>query len=198
MADASEWSGWLQTHGAQSPGIWLVLAKKGVSGPTSLTYQQALEEAICNGWIDGQLAPGDERTFRRKFTPRRAGSVWSSRNVALAGRLTEAGRMTPAGLDAVQRAKADGNWDHAYEGQRSISVPPDLAAALRATPAAEEMFSRVDAANRYAVLYRVTTAKRPQTRQARIEQFVAMLARGETIHPPSRGRAPAAGPETAR
>lgn len=192
VANASEWSGWLAEHGAESAGVWLVLAKKGVTQPTSLTYDEALEEAICYGWVDGQLAKGDERTFRRKFTPRRPGSAWSKRNVALANGLSDAGRMKPAGLDAVHRAKADGSWDGAYEGQGTITVPPDLAAALIATPAAQEMFDRLDAANRYAVLYRVTTAKRSETRQRRIEQFVAMLARGDTIHPPRQRRGPAA------
>jgi uncharacterized protein YdeI (YjbR/CyaY-like superfamily) len=198
VANASGWSRWLGKHGAESPGVWLVLAKKGVTQPTSLTYDEALAEAICHGWVDGQLAQGDERTFRRKFTPRRPGSAWSKRNVALASRLTDAGRMKPAGLDAVQRAKADGSWDDAYEGQRSITVPPDLAAALLATPAAQEMFDRLDATNRYAVLYRVTTAKRTETRQRRIEQFVTMLARGETIHPQRQRRVPATKSEVHR
>src|ERR1700751_930639 len=119
VANASGWSAWLAEHGGESPGVWLVLAKKGVPQPTRLTYDEALEEAICHGWVDGQLAKGDERTFRRKFTPRRPGSAWSKRNVALASSLSDAGRMKPAGLDAVQRAKADGTWDGAYEGQSS-------------------------------------------------------------------------------
>jgi uncharacterized protein YdeI (YjbR/CyaY-like superfamily) len=148
-----------------------------------LTYDQALEEALCHGWIDGQLAKRDERTFRRKFSPRRPGSSWSKRNVALARRLIDEGRMTEAGVESVERAKADGSWDDAYEGSSSITVPPDLAAALAATPAAQTMFDRLDASNRYAILYRVSTAKRAETRQRRIDQFVAMLARGETIHP---------------
>jgi uncharacterized protein YdeI (YjbR/CyaY-like superfamily) len=198
VANASGWSRWLAEHGAESPGVWLVLAKKGVTQPTSLTYDEALQEAICNGWIDGQVAKGDERTFRRKFSPRRPGSAWSKRNVAIASSLSDAGRMKPAGLDAVQRAKADGSWDGAYEGQRSITVPPDLAAALIATPAAQDMFDRLDATNRYAVLYRVTTAKRTETRQRRIEQFVTMLARGETIHPQRQRRVPATKPEVHR
>lgn len=183
VANAAGWSLWLGEHGTESPGVWLVLAKKGVTQPTGLTYDDALREAICYGWVDGQLSRGDERTFRRKFTPRRPGSAWSKRNVALAGSLIDEGRMKPAGLDAVQRAKADGSWDSAYDGQSSMAVPPDLAAALIGTPAAQEMFDRLDAANRYAVLYRLTTAKRGDTRQRRIEQFVTMLARGETIHP---------------
>jgi uncharacterized protein YdeI (YjbR/CyaY-like superfamily) len=195
VANASEWSEWLGEHFAESAGVWLVLAKRGTTDPTRLTYAEALEEAVCHGWIDGQLAKRDERTFRRKFTPRRPGSSWSKRNVALAGRLTEEGRMKSAGTDAVERAKADGSWDAAYEGSSSISVPPDLAAALAASSAAQTMFDQLDATNRYAILYRVSSAKRAETRQRRIEQFVAMLARGETIHPQRRPRIePAAKP----
>jgi uncharacterized protein YdeI (YjbR/CyaY-like superfamily) len=183
VANGPEWSRWLGEHSSRSRGVWLVLAKSGTTEPTSLTYNQALEEAICHGWIDGQLAKRDERTFRRKFSPRRPGSSWSKRNVALAVRLTDEGRMKPAGIAAVERAKADGTWDSAYEGSSSIAVPPDLAAALATSQAAKETFDRLDAANRYAILYRVTTAKRAETRQRRIEQFVAMLARGERLHP---------------
>ena len=188
LADASEWARWLGQHGAESPGVWLVLAKRGTEEPTRLSYDEALEEAICHGWIDGQLAKRDEETFRRKFTPRRAGSAWSKRNVALVDRLTGEGRMMPAGIETVERAKADGRWDDAYEGSASMTVPADLAAALARSKAAQEMFDRLDANNRYAILYRVTTAKRPETRQRRIEQFVEMLSRGETIHPVRRAR----------
>jgi uncharacterized protein YdeI (YjbR/CyaY-like superfamily) len=183
LADAAAWSDWLDTHADRSDGVWLVLARKGTTEPTSLTYDQALEEAICHGWVDGQLARGDERTFRRRFTPRRSGSAWSERNVALARRLTEEGRMRPAGLAAVRRAEADGTWASAYAGSATIEVPADLAAALEANPAAQAMFARLSSANRYAVLYRVTTAKRRETRRSRVERLVTMLARGETIHP---------------
>lgn len=195
VADASEWSRWLGEHSAESSGVWLVLAKRGTSKPTSLTYDEALEEAICHGWIDGQLAKRDDRTYRRRFTPRRPGSAWSKRNVALVGRLADEGRMKPAGTEAVERAKADGTWDGAYEGSSSISVPADLAAALAASKAAKTMFERLDAANRYAILYRVSTAKRAETRQRRIEQFVDMLARGETIHPQRSASCPTAAHE---
>ncbi len=183
VADADAWSEWLARHGASSAGVWLVLAKKGATAPTSLTYDQALEQALCHGWVDGQLGRGDGATYRRRFTPRRPGSTWSQRNVALVERLADAGRLQPGGRRVVERAKADGTWDAAYAGQASIEVPPDLAAALTAEPAAAAMFDRLGAANRYAVLYRVTTAKRADTRQRRVEQLVAMLARGETIHP---------------
>lgn len=183
VADAAAWSRWLADHAAEAEGVWLVLAKKGTTDPTSLTYEEALDEAICHGWVDGQLAKGNQRTFRRRFGPRRPASTWSKRNTEIAARLIETGRMQPAGLTAVNRAKADDSWDRAYAGQATMEVPSDLVAALADNPAAEATFERLSGANRYAVLYRVTTAKRAQTRQRRIEQFVAMLARGETIHP---------------
>ncbi len=183
VANAKEWSEWLEDQGGRAQGVWLVLAKKGSVSPTSLTYEEALREAICHGWVDGQLAQGDERTFRRRFSPRRPGSAWSKRNVAIATRLIEEGRMQGPGLAAVERAKADGCWDRAYAGQAAMEVPAELAAALTANPAAKMMFERLSGANRYSVLYRVSTAKRAETRRRRIEQFVAMLARGETLHP---------------
>jgi len=176
LADKKAWSAWLSDQGARSDGVWLVLAKKGTTDPTTLTYDEALEEALCHGWVDGQLAKGDERTFRRRFTPRRSGSAWSKRNVAIATRLAEEGRMHRAGIVAIEHAKADGAWDRAYAGQATIAVPPDLAAALKATPSAKATFDRLGSADRYSVLYRVTTAKRAETRRRRIDQFVAMLA----------------------
>jgi uncharacterized protein YdeI (YjbR/CyaY-like superfamily) len=160
-----------------------VLAKKGTTEPTSLTYDQALEEALCHGWIDGQVRGGDERTYRQRFTPRRVRSSWSKRNVAHVERLTAEGRMHPAGLAEVQRAKDDGRWELAYAGPAAMDVPPDLAAALAADAAAQTMFEGLNSQNRYAILYRLQTAKREETRKARIEKFVAMLARGETIYP---------------
>jgi uncharacterized protein YdeI (YjbR/CyaY-like superfamily) len=183
VADALGWSRWLTDHGGEGTSVWLVLAKKGTTKPTSLTYDEALEEAICHGWVDGQLAKGDDRTFRRRFAARRTGSAWSKCNVDLATRLIEEGRMRPSGLAAIDRAKADGRWGGAYEGQATIQIPADLATALATNREADAMFERLSASNRYAILYRVTTAKRSETRQRRIEQSVAMLARGETIHP---------------
>ena len=185
VLDLSEWTRWLEKHHQQSVGVWLTLAKKGASEPTRLQYDDALAEALCYGWIDGRLSGGDDRAFRRTFTPRRPGSAWSKRNVLIATRLIEQGRMRSSGLAAVSRAKADGTWDAAYDGQATIEVPPDLAAALGRVPSANAMFDQLSASNRYAILYRVTTAKRPDTRRRRVEQFVAMLARGETIHPQS-------------
>jgi uncharacterized protein YdeI (YjbR/CyaY-like superfamily) len=166
--------------------VWLVLAKKGTTQPTSLTYEQALEEALCHGWIDGQIRRRDERTFRQRFTPRRARSAWSKRNVGHVERLLREGRMHAAGIAHVERAKADGRWEAAYAGSASIEVPPDLAEALAAEPGAMAMFEILTSQNRYAVLYRIDTAKRPDTRARRIEQYVAMLGRGETIYPQKR------------
>ncbi len=184
MSDLAAWRGWLEKHASDSDGVWLVLAKKGTTRPTSLTYDQALEAALCHGWVDGQLARADAGTFRRRFTPRRRGSAWSKRNTTLAERLIAEGRMHPGGLAAVARAKSDGTWEAAYHGAATIEVPADLAAELDAVAGARQAFDRLDGANRYAVLYRVTTAKRPETRHRRIEQLVALLARGEIIHPP--------------
>lgn len=183
VPDADAWRTWLAAHHADRPGVWLVLAKKGTTEPTSLTYAQALDEALCHGWIDGQVRRRDERTFRQRFTPRRARSSWSKRNVAHIERLLGEGRMHPAGVAEVERAQADGRWEAAYAGQASIDVPADLASALAREPSAQAMFATLTSQNRYAVLYRIHTAKRASTRAQRIEQFVAMLARGETIHP---------------
>jgi uncharacterized protein YdeI (YjbR/CyaY-like superfamily) len=167
----------------------VVLAKKGTSEPTSLTYDQALEEALCHGWIDGQVTRRDERTYRQRFTPRRPRSTWSQRNTAIVERLLAEGRMHPAGIAEVERAKADGRWQAAYAGQATIEVPPELGEALAAEPKAQAAFERLSRQNRYAILLRVTTAKRSETRARRIQEFVAMLARGETPHPQKRATA---------
>jgi uncharacterized protein YdeI (YjbR/CyaY-like superfamily) len=188
VADAGAWRAWLAGHHEESQEVWLSLAKKGTTEPTSLTYDEALEEALCHGWIDGQVRRGDERTYRQRFTPRRARSAWSKRNVAIVERLTGEGRMRPAGTAAVERAKADGRWEAAYAGQATIEVPADLAAALNAEPAAKAAFDKLSSQNRYAVLLRIEQAKRPETRARRIEQFTAMLTRGETLHPQKRTR----------
>ena len=186
VADAAAWRVWLSEHHEGSAGVSLVLAKKGITEPTSLTYDQALEEALCYGWIDGQVQRRDETTYRQRFTRRRSRSSWSKRNVGIVERLRLEGRMHPAGVAEVERAKADGRWEAAYAGSASIEVPPDLAAALAAEPRAGAMFDILTAQNRYAVLYRIDTAKRAETRSRRIEQFVAMLARGETVYPQKR------------
>lgn len=186
VPDAAAWRRWLGEHHASPAGVWLVLAKKGTTQPTSLTYAQALDEALCHGWIDGQTAPGDQATYRQRFTPRRARSRWSSRNVGIIGRLRSEGRMHPAGEAEVHRAQHDGRWDAAYAGPASSEVPPDLAAALNAEPGARAMFEILTSQNRYAILFRISDAKQPATRARRINQFVAMLARGETVYPQKR------------
>ena len=177
-----EWDAWLAREQAESPGVWLKIAKKG-GGASSPTYDQALDVALCWGWIDGQKAPLDGAHWLQRFTPRKPGSKWSKINTERAERLIAAGRMQPPGLRQVELAKADGRWQAAYAGQRVATVPPDLQLALDASPAASEMFGQLSSANRYAILYRVEDAKKPETRAARIRTFVAMLERGETLHP---------------
>jgi len=188
VRDAAAWRAWLAKHHADPAGVWLVLAKKGTEKPTNLTYTQALEEALCHGWIDGQTGRRDEATYRQRFTPRRRRSAWSKRNTGIAERLLAEHRMHPAGHAEVERAKADGRWDDAYAGPATIEVPPDLAEALAAEPRAQAMFESLNSQNRYAVLYRVTTTKSAERRARKIEQFVAMLARGETVYPQKRAR----------
>lgn len=188
VAGAAAWLAWLEQHHEESTGVWLRLAKKGASGPTSLTYDEALDEALCHGWIDGQVRRLDEQSYRQRFTPRRPRSTWSKRNVAIIERLTREGRIRPAGAAAIERAKSDGRWEAAYSGQATIEVPADLVAALSTEPEAQAMFEILTSQNRYAVLLRIGNAKRPETRARRIEQFVAMLARGETPHPQKRTR----------
>ena len=183
VADAAGWRAWLAQHHAQPGGVLLVFAKTGVVEPTNLTYGEALEEALCHGWIDGQLQRRDETTYYRRFTPRRPGSAWSRRNVEIVDRLFQEGRMNPAGVEAVERAQTQGRWQAAYQGQAKIDVPHDLAQALADDPKASTMFGNLNAQNRYAILYRVETATKPETRAKRIAKFVTMLARGETIYP---------------
>jgi uncharacterized protein YdeI (YjbR/CyaY-like superfamily) len=180
------WKAWLSGNHRQPTGVWLVLAKKGTLEPTSLTYDQALEEALCHGWIDGQVARRDDATFRQRFTPRRPRSAWSARNVGIIERLLAEGRMHPAGLEVVESAKADGRWERAYHGPAKAQVPDDLAAALARDPKAQEMFAILTSQNRYAILYRIQNTRGPQTRAKSIERFVSMLARGETLHPQRR------------
>jgi uncharacterized protein YdeI (YjbR/CyaY-like superfamily) len=188
VPDAAAWRAWLDDHHGDGSGVRLVLAKKGVSDPTSLSYPEALEEALCYGWIDGQTGRRDATTYLRRFTPRRARSVWSRNNVTLAEQLIADGRMQRAGLAQVDSAKHDGRWEAAYAGSATIEVPADLKQALEAQPQAQATFAGLSGQNRYAILYRLGTAKRPATRAARIDKFVAMLARGETIYPQSGGR----------
>jgi uncharacterized protein YdeI (YjbR/CyaY-like superfamily) len=183
VRDAAAWRAWLEKRHSDPVGVWLVLAKKGTLLPTSLTHAQALDEALCHGWIDGQARRRDEATTFVKFTPRRRRSVWSKRNTGIIERLTSEGRMHPAGIAEAERAKADGRWEAAYASPANIEVPPELTAALAAQPKAKAMFAALNSQNRYAILYRIATAKRAETRAQRVEKFVAMLARGDTIYP---------------
>ena len=183
VADAVAWREWLASNHTASTGIRLVLAKKGVTEPTRLTYDDALPEALCFGWIDGQLTRRDDATYRVRFTPRRARSAWSRRNVEAAERLISQGLMQPSGLAEIERAKTDGRWATAYDGSASIDVPDDLREAIAASPRAQAMWDVLTRTNRYAVLYRVQEAKREETRARRISQYVEMLARGDTPHP---------------
>ncbi len=190
MADLEEllvdnvetWRDWLDTHHSEHPGVWLVLHKKG-GRTTTLTYAQALDEALCFGWIDGQIARRDDESFRQRFTPRRANSAWSQRNVEHVARLTKAGRMRPAGIAAVEVAKANGRWQTAYRGQAGVEIPSELAEALAGNPAAAATFNELDAANRYAIIYRLNSVKRPTARSRKVAEYVDMLVRGESLHP---------------
>ncbi len=188
VGDAAAWREWLGENHGDPAGVWLVLAKKGTQRPTSLTYDRALEEALCHGWIDGQTRRRDDATYRQRFTPRRKRSAWSKRNTGIAERLQAEGRMHPAGRAEVERAKADGRWEAAYPGPATMEVPPDLTEALAAEPKAQAMFETLNSQNRYAILYRIGTAKRADTRARRIREFVAMLARGETVYPQTPNR----------
>ena len=186
VPDAPSWRAWLAKHHDSSAGVWLVLAKKETVEPTSLNHDQALEEALCHGWIDGQLRGRDSGTYYQRFSRRRPRSAWSRRNIEMAERLFAERRMHPAGVAELERARADGRSEAAYAGSASIEVPPDLDAALVADPKAREMFEKLSRRNRYAVLYRIATAKRAETRERRITAFVEMLSRGETVYPQER------------
>jgi uncharacterized protein YdeI (YjbR/CyaY-like superfamily) len=180
FASAKAFGTWLAKQHAKSPGIWLKIPKRG-SGEAGPTYAEALDEALCFGWIDSQKSTFDDSFFLQRFTPRGAKSKWSKINRDKVAALIEAGRMQPAGLAAVEAAKQDGRWDAAYDSHRTAKVPPDLQLALDADPTAKAFFAQLSAQNRFAILYRIQDAKRPDTRARRIEKFVAMCARGETI-----------------
>jgi uncharacterized protein YdeI (YjbR/CyaY-like superfamily) len=179
---ASTWSQWLAKNHAGGKAIWIQYAKKG-SGIASVTYAEAVEEALCFGWIDGQAASIDEIFYLQRFTPRRAKSRWSKINVAKAEALITAGRMQPAGLREVEAAQADGRWLDAYSGPSTAQVPEDLARALDAAPNAKKFFATLDSQNRYAILFRLGSIKRPETRARRITTYIEMLAAGKTLHP---------------
>lgn len=182
FVDAVAWETWLVTN-ADAKGVWLKIAKKD-SGHATVTYAEALDVALCHGWIDGQKRSFDAAWFLQRFTPRRAKSLWSKINVGHVQRLIDAGRMRAGGLREVEAAKADGRWDAAYDGGRSMEVPPELAQALSLAKnrKAKAFFDTLNAANRYAVCWRVQTAKKPETKAKRVETLLAMLARGEKLH----------------
>jgi uncharacterized protein YdeI (YjbR/CyaY-like superfamily) len=182
FASQDAWREWLAEHHTTSSGLWLQIAKKE-SGITTASHAEALEVALCYGWIDGQGAAFDERYWLVRFSPRQPRSRWSKINRDKVSELIATGAMQPAGLREVERAKADGRWDAAYEGQRSATVPGDLQRALDANERARAFFATLDRANRFAIIYRVQDAKRPETRARRIEQFVAMLGEGKKIYP---------------
>lgn len=177
VADVAAWRTWLDGNEDSLDGVWLLLAKKGTVSPTSLTYAEALDEALCSGWIDGQRKRQDEATFRQRFTPRRSRSVWSRRNQEHVARLVEQGRMRARGQREIDRAKADGRWDRAYAGAATAEVPDDLAAALRASPGARARFDALSSQDRFAILAQLMTASREATRARRLERAVARLAR---------------------
>jgi uncharacterized protein YdeI (YjbR/CyaY-like superfamily) len=177
-----EWAKWLTANGATSRGGWLVFAKKG-SGAASITYLEALEEALAWGWIDGQARSKDRASWLQRFTPRSPRSIWSKINRDRALALIAAGRMKRRGLDEVERAKRDGRWEAAYEPQSRATVPKDLQLGLAANPRAAAFFATLNSQNRYAVLFRIHGAKKPETRAARIARFVQMLAKHEKLHP---------------
>lgn len=173
---------WLSAQHATSAGIWLKLRKKA-PGIVAMDYSQALDVALCYGWIDGQKGTFDEQHWLQRFTPRKSNSKWSKVNRDKVTALIEQGRVQPAGLAEVERAKTDGRWQAAYDGARTSSVPDDLVAALTDNPAAAEFFKTLDRQNRFAILYRIQDAKKPETRARRIEKYVAMLAEGKKLHP---------------
>jgi len=181
FADAAAWEAWLAAEPRGSAGVWLKLARQS-AGAASVSKAEAIDAALCHGWIDGQLNPFDEAWWLIRFTPRKPRSKWSAKNRRRAEELIAAGRVAPAGLAEIEAAKADGRWQAAYTSQGEATVPDDLAAALDAEPAARAFFDTLTGANRYAILYRIHDAKRPETRAARIAKFVGMCARGETVH----------------
>jgi uncharacterized protein YdeI (YjbR/CyaY-like superfamily) len=178
----ADWEAWLEDNHSVSDGVWIKIAKKS-TGVESVRYPEVLESALCFGWIDGRREALDDRHFLQRFTPRRPRSRWSRINREKVERLSADGRMRPAGLLEVERAKADGRWQAAYEGQKRITVPDDLQRELDARPAAKAFFAELSGQNRYAILYRLEDAKKPETRARRLAKFVALLEAGETIHP---------------
>ncbi len=177
-----DWEAWLKEHHADTRGIWLKIAKKEARAP-SVSYAEALEGALCYGWIDGQKAAFDDKYWLQKFTQRGAKSIWSKVNCGKAEALIAEGRMQPAGLRQVEQAKSDGRWERAYESQSKITIPADFQSELDKNPKAKDFFSTLDNANRYAFLFRIHAAKKPETRSAKIQKFVEMLNKQQKLHP---------------
>lgn len=182
FANQEDWEAWLGSNGEVVAGVWLRIAKKSAEQPT-LTYAQALEVAICHGWIDGQKQAESEHYWLQRFTPRTARSIWSKINKAKAEALMSAGRMRPAGLREINRAKQDGRWDAAYSSASTSTVPDDLQEALDRNPKAKRFFATLDSQNRYAILFRIQNVKKAETRARKISRFIDMLSKGEKIHP---------------
>jgi uncharacterized protein YdeI (YjbR/CyaY-like superfamily) len=181
FASAAEWEAWLDAEHASSDGVWIKFAKKG-SGIDSVSYPEAVEIGLCFGWIDSQMKSLDERFYIQKFTPRRAKSKWSRVNREKIEELTKQGRMKPAGLAEVELAKADGRWEAAYSSPANVEVPDDLQKALDASPKAAEFWAVLNKSNRYAIVYQLEDAKKPETRTRRLEKFLGMLERGEKLY----------------
>jgi uncharacterized protein YdeI (YjbR/CyaY-like superfamily) len=181
LGSPEEWEAWLDREHATSDGVWLKFAKKG-SGVTTVVYAEALDVALCFGWIDSQVAALDERFYLQKFTPRRSRSKWSKINVEKIEALTKAGRMRPAGLEQVELAKADGRWEAAYSSPANIAEPADLKKALNANKKAAEFWAVLNKSNRYAIVYQLEDAKKPETRERRLAKFMGMLERGEKLY----------------
>jgi uncharacterized protein YdeI (YjbR/CyaY-like superfamily) len=181
LASPEAWEAWLDKEHGSSDGVWLKFAKKG-SGVTTVVYAEALDVALCFGWIDSQVMTLDERFYLQKFTPRRSRSKWSKINVDKIEALTKAGRMRPSGLEQVELAKADGRWNAAYSSPANMTEPPDLKKALKASPKAAEFWANLNKSNRYAVIYQLEDAKKPETRERRLAKFIGMLERGEKLY----------------
>ncbi len=177
-----DWEAWLKEHHADTRGIWLKIAKKEARSP-SVSYAEALDSALCYGWIDGQKAAFDDKYWLQKFTPRTAKSIWSKVNCDKAEALIAEGRMQPAGLRQVELAKSDGRWERAYESQSKITIPDDFQSELDKNPKAKDFFNTLDSANRYAFLFRIHAAQKPETRSAKIQKFVEMLNQQQKLHP---------------
>lgn len=182
FASQSKWADWLAKQHDRSAGVWLKIAKKD-SGIPSVTIVEALDTALCYGWIDGQRLPFDEKYYLQKYTPRRPKSIWSKINVEKVERLIASGQMQPAGFKAIEAAKADGRWEKAYDGQKTITVPEDFQAALNKSKKAKAFFETLNSVNRYAILFRIHNVKKEETRTRKIKQFIEMLEKNEKIYP---------------